>query len=363
LASLAEQAIDRSRFEVVVGALENSPEYTATCQEFAPHLNLISVMTDAEWNCSQARNMALHYARGDVIVFLDADMALPPGCLKSLEDRYYSGKADKCVLGQMVGYDNLTDEAAGTADSVPYSHYREVLANLEATPGMRVDQRWCFDPIVLPWTMVWTSFVAIPSAVIREHGLLFDENFRGWGGEDQEWGYRVGATGIPIVRAEGVCGLHLPHVRDVKANLTTFEANKHYFLAKWPSLDVELYRAFGSWEANRRYADITREVAEATAGDGTLGVAVGIVEGAQTMVLGTVLDGAGRFRDAGVQKIFDDGPATKVLPLIGLSLPFQDDSIKECRVLPPVLRLSGRYREAVLREAERVSCNVVLSAA
>jgi hypothetical protein len=34
--------------------------------------------------------------------------------------------------------------------------------------------------------------------------LYFDESFRGWGNDDLEWGYRVCASGIPIVTADAL---------------------------------------------------------------------------------------------------------------------------------------------------------------
>ena len=37
--SLAEQTMDRSRFEVIVGAIEYSAEFMRICQEFTSRLN------------------------------------------------------------------------------------------------------------------------------------------------------------------------------------------------------------------------------------------------------------------------------------------------------------------------------------
>lgn len=361
LESLAEQTIGKSRFEVVVGAMEYSQEYLAICQKFMAQLNLVSVMIDADWNCSRARNIGMRQATGDVIVCLDADVALPPRCLKSLCDRYYLDRQDACVLGQLIGYANLTEQLPDNGALPPYSHYRPLLAELDAAHGLRSDERWRFEPVVLPWTMVWTGLVSVPGAAIREQGILFDENFSGWGGEDQEWGYRLSAAGVPILRGMDICGMHLPHVRNVKANLASFRANKRRFLAKWPTLEVELYHALGSWEANRLYAEATREVAEATGGEGTLGVARGTVNGVDTIAIGIVLDSQRRFRVPGPAELFDDGALTWAIPLVGLALPFPDQGIAQCRVLPPVMRLSERYREVVLREAARVSRAVTLT--
>jgi glycosyltransferase involved in cell wall biosynthesis len=343
LSCLAEQTLEPADFEVIIGAMEYSDEYVRLCRQFATRLNIVSVLLDREWNCGQARNLALRQARGDVTVFLDADMALPPDCLRGLYDRYFTDGAEICVLGQSLGYDNVVEQGADGGD--PAQHYREVLAGLAAAPERRHDQRWTFEPLVLPWTIVWMGLVALPTATVRRHELTFDEGFRGWGGEDQEWGYRVGACGIPIVRGEDVWGVHLPHVRSVAANFASFDANKWYFLTKWPVLDVELYRAFDGWQANRLYADLQSEVAAVSDGRG-LGVARRRVDGRGVLWVGLMLG--------------DEATDSDTLPLVGLALPYPDGSFTECRVLRPILGLSERYRQAVLREAARVAYTVVL---
>ncbi|MEU8353067.1 MULTISPECIES: glycosyltransferase family 2 protein [unclassified Streptomyces] len=360
LASLAEQTLPADRFEVVVGALEYAHEYLSLVEEFAGRLNIVTVMAGGEWNIGRARNLAIRQASGEVVVLLDADVALPRGCLSSLYDRYYADGGNVCVLGQLIGHDGRTDAPAETGDLPEHTHFREILADLEATPGVRRDRRWLFEPVVLPWTIVWTGFLAVNAATVRRQDLYFDEEFRGWGGEDQEWGYRVQAGGTPIVRGEDVFGLHLPHARDVSENFRTFDANKSHFLAKWPVLDVEMYRRFDCWETNRRYPDAAREASRAAGGGGRrLAVARGTVGGADTLLLGAVVDERGRLDDPETGALFDTGAPDRVLPLVGFALPFDEGSVQECRLLPPVLRLAEEYREAVLKEAERVSCRVV----
>ncbi|MFI5571324.1 glycosyltransferase [Streptomyces sp. NPDC051740] len=365
LAALAEQTLPSSEFEIVVGALEYSPEYLEACREYAGRLTIVSVLVDEEWNLCRSRNLALRQVSGEVVVFLDADLALPPRCLETLYGRYYADGQDVCVVGQIVGLDGRSDREAETADLPEHRRFRELLAELEAAPGERHDKRWRFDPFVLPWTLVWGAFIVVPTASVRRHGLLFDEGFHGWGGEDQEWGYRVHTAGIPIVRGEDVYGLHLPHIRDVSSNFREFDVNMDYFLTKWPVLDVELFRAFDMWGANRSYEEVRREIAAIVPGpDGALGVARGTVDGRDTLVVGVPLSvpagGPPEIVDPAVRGRFET-PAS-VLPLVGLALPFAGESVEECRVLPAVTRLSERYRKTVLDEVSRVARHVVTEA-
>jgi len=360
LTALSEQTLDRAEFEVVVGSLDAEEGFHRAVREFGECLDLTAVTRNAPWNFSQARNLGLRHVTGEIVVLLDADMALPPDGLESLYRRYFAAAADVCVLGQLVGMDGLADTPQETEDLPEHRNFRQILTELGRTPGAKRDPRWHFEDVVLPWTMVWTGFVALPAAVVHEHDLLFDENFTGWGAEDQEWGYRVARAGLPIVRGEDVFALHLPHVRNVSHNMRTFDVNKGYFLTRWPTLDVQLYRAFDSWSANRWYEQTVREVAVAVAGDGeTLGVARGQVSGTDTVVAGLVLDAQGRIALPLQRTLFDADTPVQILPLVGFTMPFPDRSVAECRILPALLRLGEQLREAVLGEAERVAGRVV----
>ena len=90
-----------------------------------------------------------------------------------------------------------------------------------------------------------------------------------------------------------------------------------------------------------------------------LGVAWGIVEGDAVLVIGAVLDEGHRLIGQDVPAIFDDEFPREVLPLAGFALPYDDLQFQECHVMPPVYRLSERYREAVLAEAGRVAGRLV----
>ncbi|MFY1653619.1 glycosyltransferase family 2 protein [Solwaraspora sp. WMMB762] len=352
-ASLAEQTLDRARFEVVVGAIGYDHGYLRLCQEYARRLDIATVMVERPWNTSHARNIALRQASGDVVVLLDADVMLPPRCLESMHRRYFADGTARCVIGQLIGYDNFsTTEAVAAA---PFSRHRAVLARLDATTGLREDPRWRFEPVTLPWTMVWTGFVAISGDVVRRHGIYFDEDFCGWGAEDQEWGYRIAATNTPILLGTDLCGLHLPHARDAEINFAAFATNKARFLAKWPRPDVELFRASDSWVANREIGALRAEVSTALDGEGqSLGVARGTANGVDVLVVGLALDEAGE----PVEDVLDPGTPRQVTPLIGLALPYADGDLAECRVLPRVLRLGERFRDMVLAEAARVARRV-----
>jgi hypothetical protein len=348
--------LDREDFEVVIGAMEHSPELTGLCRDLSGRLDIVSVACAHEWQVGQARNLALQVARGTVVVLLDVDMVVPRHLLDNLWQAHFAGGGQVCVVGQMLDYDNNSSDVE-VPEPKPYGHYEDLFETLARQGPGRADMR-LRTAHVIPWAFAWTALLALPLAAVREHDLLFDLEFRGYGVEDLEWAYRVSRAGIPITVAEDVYGIHLPHARNVAANRGTEQANYRYFLSKWPSIEVELAATFGDYEANRRVVGLKRELCEAfgPAGGGPL-VARGRCRGVDTVVVG-----GSQARDGGLElpaaRMFDEQESPSLLPLLGMALPFTSQSVQRCVVLPTVRTLSSEYRDAVLAEARRVSRSI-----
>ncbi|MDT0345106.1 glycosyltransferase family 2 protein [Streptomyces litchfieldiae] len=358
-ASLAEQTLDADEFEVIVGAMEYSGEYIAACREFTDRLRITSVVSAEEWQVGYARNLALRQATGQVVICLDADMIVPPSFLAKLWDRYYAYGQNVCVAGQMTDYDNNATDVSEVR-VLPFDHYRKLFAELEGGAEVPADARRGTEHVI-PWAYAWTALVAVPRALIEEHDLTFDPAFKGYGVEDLEWAYRISRTGTPIVMAPDIYGIHLPHVRNVAANRDTEQRNYRYFVGKWPDHDVELAAAFGDFEANGLAREFRAELTNAAGGgrDASLAVVRGRADGADTLIVGAVVDGAGALvGEPAVAALLDPGAPVEVLPLAGVALPWADGSLAACRVLPPVARLAPKYRDAVLAEAARVAGDV-----
>ena len=234
------------------------------------------------------------------------------------------------MAGQVVGYDNNT---GGDVPEVRILPYQEHLAMLTRPDGPR-DLRAGVEHLI-PWTFAWTGLLALPAAAVRDHDLFFDERFRGWGVDDLEWGYRICASGIPIIFREDICGLHLPHARNSGATLAEAKVNWGLFLRKHPGPAVELAAAFGDVEANQLFREFTRELREVSGGTG-----LSLVRDDDTLIVGSRTDGP------------------ESLPLAGLAIPYPDASIAECRIRPAIDGFSGRFRDKIHAEARRVAVQI-----
>ena len=357
LEALARQTMHAGDFEVSIGAMEYSTELTALCSAFCDRLNVVTVCSAREFHIPRARNLAMRSATGDVIVQIDADTMLHPDALQRLYDRCFAFGQRVCAVGQVVGYGNNQD---GDVESVELRPYHEHLAALEE---MAASADWPADPRFrvahnIPWAFAWTGLIALPRAVVASDRLYFDERFRGWGVDDLEWGYRICASGIPIVLRPDIYGLHLPHQRDTAANALAGLANHARFLRKWPRRDVELTRVVGDTGANDLWPQYRADLARAS-GAAAFGVAVGTAQGATTLRIGVPLDDTdnpvGREHLAG----FDAPAEVTILPLTGMALPYESGEVTSCRIGARIQRLPAAYRDAVGKEAERVSRDVV----
>ncbi|MER7165432.1 glycosyltransferase [Micromonospora sp. NPDC000207] len=363
LAALAEQTMDRAEFEVVVGALEHCPEYAELARSYADRLNLVTVMRDGEWNPSRARNLALRHATGEVVVLLDADMAAPADFLDRLHRHHFAHGQRVCVVGQMAGYDEIMEKDLDDVSVPPWEHHREVLAGLRTDGATPLDRRWTdrYAPATVrfPWAFARTAVMALPRSLIVEHDLYFDEGFRGWGAEDQEWAFRIHLTGTPILMCRDVFALHVPHHRDAGAEERSAQANRRYYIAKWPRLDLEMAYAYGWFDTAERYDDLRREVAEAAGPGRTLGIVEGTAVGRSLLVVGASLDAVDHTPTPQVAALFDRGTRPRALPLVGVGLPQDDGAVDTARILPDVLRLDPSHSERIRQEAGRVARTVV----
>ncbi|MGD0699670.1 MAG: glycosyltransferase [Trebonia sp.] len=358
LEALARQTMSAADFEVVIGAMEYSAELTTAVSACCDQINVITVCSSREFHIPRARNLAMRNATGDVIVQIDADTMLHPDALQRLYDRCFAFGQRVCAVGQIVGYGNNQDGDVESVELLPYREHLAALKEMAAAPDWPADPRFRVAHNI-PWAFAWTGLIALPRADVASEQLYFDENFQGWGNDDLEWGYRICESGIPIVLRPDIYGLHLPHKRNTAANRLTGSANAGRFLGKWPRRDVELACVYGDTGANDLWPDYRADLARASGAE-AFGVAVGTAGGGTALRIGVPLDRAGSPIGRGHLMDFDVPADVQILPLTGISLPYQSGEVASCRIDARIKRLPAVYRDAVLAEARRVSIQVAV---
>lgn len=355
LEALSHQDFGKDNFEVVVGALEYCAEYVALCKKFENTLNIRSVLASDSWQVALARNLAIRQASGEILVFLDVDMAVADNFARNLYEKHFSNGQEQCVIGQMIDYDNNNSDVESVKVK-PYSYYAGQLADLQNQSPFIMDERWKVDSHI-PWALVWTALVALPRHLVVKHHLQFDLNFHGYGVEDLEWALRIHKAGIPIVLKEDVWGIHLPHVRNLGTNKNAEKKNYQYFLKKWPANEVEIVSAFGDFEGNTLWEGFKKELTEKLPQTTRYSVVNRHKDGKNTLYIGALLDEENRVMN--IDEIHNDTESPDVLPILGLRLPFDDKTIDACYLLPELAGISERFKQRVQDESHRVAKEVI----
>ena len=135
------------------------------------------------------RNRAVAEATRDVVVFVDDDILLEPGCLAAYADEHGGCGHDEVVLG--VAWPETRDDIWSRSVRDWWDrHYR-----LKAEPG----HRWTFVDVA-------DGMASIPRRLFAETGG-FDESFR-QRRQDWEWGIRLFQHGVRFTQSLKAGGRH-----------------------------------------------------------------------------------------------------------------------------------------------------------
>lgn len=356
LDALAEQDLPREAFEVVIGSLEHSVDLLSCVEQHAARLDVRCVMAAEPWNVARARNLALRAAEGEVLLLLDADILLPRGFLRRLWEHFARGESH-VVVGQMLNYDEGKD--VGSYAAHDYSYYRDRYLFAQCREGLGQDIRWTIERPI-PWALAWTAVVALPRAQLEQSQLYFDTRFKGWGVEDTEWAYRLHRARLPFLFADDLWAIHLPHPRDVTQNHQDEARNFDRFYHKWPCFEVEIVAAFGDVNGNLRYHEIMQQ-AHNVRGEATqFGVVEFVADAQRALAVGALCDSAGSIVNGQLLDALKDASDIKVLPILGVKLPYENSTVARVHVLPPLRQAPATLQQMVQREAERVAGRNVL---
>ena len=199
LAALARQSFPASRFELLLvndGSRDGTGRVAAGFRPRFHYRYLERRNTDCR---AAARNIALRAARGEVILFLDAECAPPPGLVGAHVERHLR-RGWRAIAG---GFRLLRER-------IPLALLREDWTLLCYLPqeGKACIPRAYGDRSPL--------LVTAHASCRREDALavgMFDESFVGYGGEDLDLGFRLTRAGIRIHSAPELMAFHQPHPR------------------------------------------------------------------------------------------------------------------------------------------------------
>jgi GT2 family glycosyltransferase len=211
-----------------------------------------------------ARNLGVHTAANEIILFVDADEIVPP-TLAEQHLRYHRIRPDAVVLGprgylpQTTGLDlQKPFRPDDHPDRVDSDARDQVLAALSDN----------LNDLATCWHYLFTC-----NASVRRDALLdaggFDEGFSGWGLEDSELGYRLRRRGMAFAYHPGARIYHQHRQTMTPRMYEEWCGNLRYFIERHPHPEVAAQKVLAgvldparrdiSWlEAARRFEYATR---------------------------------------------------------------------------------------------------------
>ncbi|NJQ02020.1 glycosyltransferase [Streptomyces zingiberis] len=382
LAALAaSRPPDEGAFEVVV-ADDGSADHTrAVVQEFGGRLAVrYCFQEDQGFRAAAARNAGARLASAPVLIFIDAGVRPGPDFVRAHLAAHARGP--RAVVGYTYGYRpdmSLPDAlAAARQDLLPAEAVRrhgdaDVLRDVRQ-PSF---ERFGYDlaGTVVPWQWFWSVNCSVSSADFRAVGG-FDEDFRSWGGEDLDLGYRLHRAGTPFTVSRAAWALDTPHQRSPGDDLASNAANIAMLADKHPEPVTELLWAFFARPADRfelrhewnvedeyRLVLAAAEQARGTDVRGELALLREVTGDQRVVVLGCGADPpTGLVADV---RLFDfDGRLTgsaapgEVGHALGVRLPRAGGSVDRILVTSRLSGLWERWQAHIRSEAHRLGARV-----
>lgn len=159
-------------------------------------IRYIYLEKDADSCRSRTRNAGVKAAKGDIIVFLDDDILVRSNFLAE-HARCHEQYDHLLVLGYRRYLDQETTERLGEG---PLS-WGELDRNSihESRHGLFQKQSFNLNLFEDAWVHVYSVIMSIKRSNLIRSRILFDEDYKVWGVEDADFGYRLYKNGYKIV--------------------------------------------------------------------------------------------------------------------------------------------------------------------
>lgn len=220
--TLLSQDLAPNEYEVLVcdsNSTDGTAEYLASVHDEHPRVRRLA---SAYGGRAAARNAGILAARGEIVLFNDADILASPNLL-STHLRRHRERTGIAVVGLEVQVKDLEE----------YVYKRD---HPEARGHLHPPSRK---------KLSWLYFLTGNASVRRDDVLragCFDESFTGYGHEDLELGYRLQRLGIEIVYEPRAVNYHCQAVAyaDQKEKMRLAGRSTARFYRKHPQFEVML---------------------------------------------------------------------------------------------------------------------------
>jgi len=156
---------------------------------------------DCGFRVARSRNNGLRLARAPLVICLDGDMVVRPDFVRAHVERHADGKTVVCGTRYWLSVEGTTGDIR---------EQLRVALSSETTepPSLPTDSRGQASYVGTAWP--WLSCISCNFSFDKSTDVWFDEEFVGWGFEDDDFAYRLYAHhGYRVTFAPEAWGLHI----------------------------------------------------------------------------------------------------------------------------------------------------------
>ncbi|MDR0404884.1 MAG: glycosyltransferase [Oscillospiraceae bacterium] len=181
------------------------------------------------------RNIAIDISKGEFIIFCDCDRLPVPNFIESHMNLIDSQDAILSIGYLTETYDSIDKLKVNTEKIIKRkSIYYKVISQIYDESG-KTDSHLC-------WLSTLSGNMALKKSTLAEH--RFDCDFKSWGFEHFELGYRLKKDNVVFMSNEKAENIHIAHLRNSGFYKDHVNSSHQIFFNKHPFTEVSLFKKF-----------------------------------------------------------------------------------------------------------------------
>ena len=224
LYSITRLSYDLSKVEIIIVDDGSPIEYRPNLIEFCGKLNIKYLFqADEGYRVSAARNLGILHSRFDHIIILDCDLVVAPGFLKAHLDIISKSK-NVVSIGLRDSY-FVNDQVAPNAFRDQSLESLNLKLKGKDWRLKRIENSKDYESSNACWRLCSGGNLGFHKSLFNKVGE-FNERFRFWGGEDNEWAYRAYKKGVYFHIQKNVLSSH------IECHVDEFQTPRSVYLEK-----------------------------------------------------------------------------------------------------------------------------------